>query len=31
MRLKTLERHMAAGRLGPDLRWRRLARIARAA
>ncbi len=22
MRLKTLERHMAAGRLGPDLRWR---------
>ena len=21
MRLKTLERHMAAGRLGPDLRW----------
>jgi nucleoside-diphosphate-sugar epimerase len=25
MRLKMLERHMAAGRLGPDLRWRRLA------
>ena len=23
MRLKTLERHMAAGRLGPDLRWLR--------
>jgi len=22
MRLKTLERHMAAGRLGADLRWR---------
>ena len=22
MRLKTLERHMAAGRLGKDLRWR---------
>jgi hypothetical protein len=22
MRLKTLERHMAAGRLGIDLRWR---------
>ena len=26
MRLKTLERHMAAGRLGPDLRWRLLPR-----
>jgi nucleoside-diphosphate-sugar epimerase len=24
MRLKALERHMAAGRLGPDLRWRPL-------
>ena len=22
MRLKTLERHMATGRLGADLRWR---------
>jgi nucleoside-diphosphate-sugar epimerase len=31
MRLKTLERHMAAGRLGADLRWQPLARIARAA
>jgi nucleoside-diphosphate-sugar epimerase len=31
MRLKTLERHMADGRLGADLRWRPLARIARAA
>ena len=31
MRLKTLERHMAAGHLGVDLRWRPLARIARAA
>jgi nucleoside-diphosphate-sugar epimerase len=31
MRLKTLERHMAAGRLGPDLRWLPLAHIARAA
>ena len=28
MRLKTLERHMAAGRLGPDLRWRRAGRRA---
>ena len=31
MQLKTLERHMAAGHLGVDLRWRPLARIARAA
>jgi nucleoside-diphosphate-sugar epimerase len=31
MRLKTLERNMAAGRLGADLRWRSLASIARAA
>ena len=22
MRLKVIERHIAAGRLGPDLRWR---------
>ncbi len=28
MRLKTLERHMAAGRLGPDLRWFRGQRAA---
>jgi hypothetical protein len=27
MRLKTLERHVAAGQLDPDLRWRSIGRV----